>query len=148
MSWPTLSLTPPVKSPDTPPHTHRTHTPSIDKMLMAASLCTLDWRIRVHKQALGLKWTLAPSPCYAAEPPGPAPGREAKTATCIWNGHSRTLNVPARVCVFVSVCSYREGAAALCICLGACPQKDMGLNEGIHASLCVCVFILSVAMQF
>lgn len=119
------------------------HTQSNSKMLMAASLSTLDLRRRIHKHALGLKWTLAPSPCFPADPRGPAPEKEAKTATCIWNSHSRTLNVPARECVCVCkcVCAQMEEALQHFAYVWECAHKGYGPKWGQTQ---VCVFILSL----
>lgn len=113
------------------------------RMLRVTSLSTLDWRKREHKHARGLKWTLQPLPCSPAEPWGPAPGKEAKTATCIWNSRSHTQYACKCLCVWECVHIWKRHCSTLHMS-GSVPTKDMGLNERIHTS--TCVLLLSVLL--
>lgn len=74
------------------------HTPSIDKMLMAASISTLVWRIHAQKHARGLKWTLAPSNCTAAEPSVLPRGRRPKQPHA-YGTATHTLSTCLQECV-------------------------------------------------
>lgn len=138
MSWHILSLTPPVKLLGS--HTH-TQTQCINKMLIDNTRSTLDWWIRVHKHTLGLKWTLAPSSCFSSSTPRSCP-REGGQNSYMHMEQPLTHSQYARKCLCVCECVHiwRRHCSTLHT-PGSAPEKDMGLNERMYMSECMCVFI-------
>lgn len=117
---------------------------------MAASLSTLDSRRRVHRDALGLKWTLAPSPCISSGPSRSCPREGGQNSHMHMEQpltHTQCARKRSWKCVHAR--SDGGGTAALCICLGGTPLKGHRQKGGltqvcVHSpSLLLCGFSYS-----
>lgn len=115
-----------------------------NKVQMALSRSTSDEWVRVHKHAVGLKWTLAPSPCSPAETGGPAPGKEAKNSHIHMEQPFACLTcLQASSCLCVHICKQLWSTLHIS---GSMATKEMGLNEHIYTSVCACLLLLSVTI--